>query len=164
LWGLPIGPQVCTSSPSLLTAVLEVARTPQPGTPAGVTAFVDVNVVPMDTERVLANQTVLVEGGRITALGPASQVKVPAGAIRIDGRGKYLIPGLADMHAHIPGSQDTERHLFSWVAHGVTTTPDFVMPWVLERRETRRIWIWPCCGSRPAGAGEGRNYRQYSSN
>jgi imidazolonepropionase-like amidohydrolase len=88
-----------------------------------VTAFVDVNVVPMDTERVLANQTVLVEGGRITALGPAGQVTVPAGAVRIDGRGKYLIPGLGDMHAHVnagPGS-NPRPFLFGYVAHGVTT-------------------------------------------
>ena len=71
-----------------------------PGTPVGVIAFVDVAVVPMDQEVVLADQTVLVQGGRITAMGPARRVRIPAGAVRIDGRGKYLIPGLSDMHAH----------------------------------------------------------------
>src|SRR6266513_64505 len=63
-------------------------------------AFVNVNVVPMDSERVIADQTVLVKGGLITAIGPAQKVKVPAAALRIDGRGKYLMPGLADMHVH----------------------------------------------------------------
>jgi cytosine/adenosine deaminase-related metal-dependent hydrolase len=58
-----------------------------------VTVFVDVNVVPMDTERVLANQTVVVDSGRIAALGPANQVEVPAGAVRVDGRGKYPLSG-----------------------------------------------------------------------
>jgi hypothetical protein len=79
-----------------------------------------VNVVPMDRERVLSHQTVLVEGGRITALGPGDKVQVPAGAVRVDGRGKYLIPGLADMHAHL-GTREIERHMFSYVAHGITT-------------------------------------------
>src|SRR5690606_11439926 len=44
---------------------------------------------------------------RVTALGPVSQVQVPAGAVRIDGRGQYLIPGLGDMHTHNPGTTPT---------------------------------------------------------
>jgi hypothetical protein len=68
------------------------SRPALPGAPAGVTVFVGVNVVPMDTERVLENQTVLVEGGRITAMGPAGKIQAPASATEIDGRGKYLIP------------------------------------------------------------------------
>jgi dihydroorotase-like cyclic amidohydrolase len=52
-------------------------------------------------------------------------VKVPEDGARVDGRGKYLIPGLAEMHAHIPGGQaaDTivERTLFLYVAGGITT-------------------------------------------
>ena len=77
------------------------------------TAFVDVNVAPMDREWVLTNQAVLIESDRITALGPSGQVQVPAGAVRIDGRGQYLIPGLADMHRHdvrhVFGPSETER-------------------------------------------------------
>jgi hypothetical protein len=101
------------------------ARPPVPGVSAGVTAFVDVNVVPMDTERVLTRQTVLVDGGWITALGPASQVAVPATATRIDGRDKYLIPGLTECHAHLgfssPDSVVPEQSLFLYVANGITT-------------------------------------------
>ncbi len=81
-----------------------------------VVAFVDVNVVPMDSERVLADQTVLVEDGRITVIAPASEVRVPAGALRIDGRGKYLMPGLTDMHVHT-----WQENLFVFLANGVTT-------------------------------------------
>jgi imidazolonepropionase-like amidohydrolase len=99
-----------------------------PGAPAGVAAFVDVNIVPMDRERVLHKQTVLVEGGRITALGPRGKVKVSAGALRIDGKGKYLLPGLADCHFHVPVNSwtvDTARYLehrlLAWLAVGVTT-------------------------------------------
>ena len=90
-----------------------------------VTAFVDVTVIPMDRERALTGQTVLVRGDRIVVIGPASRVKVPEGGVRVDGRGKYLIPGLAEMHAHIPGGQASdsvvERTLFLYVAGGITT-------------------------------------------
>src|SRR6185369_3086056 len=61
-------------------------------------AFVGVNVVPMDSERVIENQTVIVRGDRIAELGPSAKVKVPAGALRIEAKGKYLMPGLAEMH------------------------------------------------------------------
>src|SRR3712207_827823 len=103
-------------------------------------AFVNVNVVPMDSERVLANQTVLVRGDRIVEVGPESKVKVPAGALRVDGRGKYLMPGLAEMHGHIPPPQApkefTEAVLFMYVANGVTTVRGMLgAPGQLELRE-----------------------------
>lgn len=80
-----------------------------------VTAFVHVNVVPMDRERVLADQTVLVENGVISAVG--RNVKIPSGARIIDGRGKFLSPGLADMHTHSESREDMKVYL----ANGVTT-------------------------------------------
>jgi imidazolonepropionase-like amidohydrolase len=89
------------------------------------TAFVDVTVIPMDRERSVPHQTVLVRGDRIAAIGPVDRVPVPPGATRVDGRGKYLIPGLAEMHAHIPGAQApesmVERTLFLYVSGGITT-------------------------------------------
>jgi imidazolonepropionase-like amidohydrolase len=103
-------------------------------------AFVNVNVVPMDSERVLKGQTVLVRGERIVEVGPASKVKVPAGALRVDGRGKYLMPGLAEMHGHIPPPQApkefTEAVLFMYVANGVTTVRGMLgAPGQLDLRE-----------------------------
>jgi len=82
-----------------------------------VVAFVDVNVVPMDREVVLPVHTVIVEGSRIAALGPSSEVLVPPGALRIDGSGHFLMPGLVDMHVHLG---DDEEFL-PFVANGVTT-------------------------------------------
>ena len=73
-------------------------------------AIVDVNVVPMDQERVIQSQTVLIDNGRITSIGPASTTQVPAGSLRIDARGKYLLPGLIDMHVHIR-SGDLDKYL-----------------------------------------------------
>jgi dihydroorotase/N-acyl-D-amino-acid deacylase len=88
-------------------------------------AFVNVNVVPMDRERVLRGYTVLVRDGRIAGYGRADEIKVPAGTLRVDSRGKYLMPGLAEMHAHIPpgGATDEEiaRTLELWALNGVTT-------------------------------------------
>jgi imidazolonepropionase-like amidohydrolase len=63
-------------------------------------AIVDVTVVPMDRERLLEHQTVVVQDGRIAALGPPHSVRFPATARQIDGRGKFLMPGLTDMHVH----------------------------------------------------------------
>jgi imidazolonepropionase-like amidohydrolase len=86
-------------------------------------AFVDVNVAPMDREQILTGQTVVVKDGKIVEMGASDKVKTPAGALRIDGRGKYLMPGLADLHIHL--SDYNERHnaamLRLYVANGVTT-------------------------------------------
>ena len=86
------------------------------GEPAKTTAFVHVNVVPMDRERVLRDQTVLVRGDRIVAIG--RNLAVPAAATRIDGHGTaWLWPGLADMHTH----SQTKNDLAIYLANGVTT-------------------------------------------
>lgn len=111
-------------------------------------AFVNVNVVPMDEDRVLAGQTVVVRDGVIAALGPADKIKVPSGALRIDGRGKYLIPGLADMHVHLEAfnEQATSTMLKLFVANGVTTvlnlygTPAFL---ALRERVSRGETLGP---------------------
>lgn len=91
--------------------------------------FTNVGVVPMDRERLLEDQTVVVRGDRIAEIGPAAAIRAPAGAVRVAGRGQYLIPGLAEMHAHVPPPQAeqqlgvgyAERVLFLYLANGVTT-------------------------------------------
>jgi imidazolonepropionase-like amidohydrolase len=110
-----------TATALLLLAAAAAAPAQTP--PQGTLAFTNVNVVPMSRETVLANQTVVVQNGKITALGAANAVKVPSGATRIDGRGKYLMPGLAEMHGHVPGQnvQFAERVAFLYVAGGVTS-------------------------------------------
>jgi len=80
-------------------------------------AFSNVNVVPMDSERVLENQAVIVRDGIIETIGSSDQIEVPSGALIVDGRGKYLIPGLVDMHVHIQFEDD----MLLWVANGVTS-------------------------------------------
>lgn len=84
-------------------------------------AFVNVNVIPMDTERIIEAQTVVVQGDRITEIGDADSVIVPPGAQVIEGNGGYLIPGLTDTHVHILDNQDS---LLLFIANGVTTVRD----------------------------------------
>jgi imidazolonepropionase-like amidohydrolase len=83
-------------------------------------AFVDVNVVPMDRERILESQTLIVRDGVIDRVGDNGQVDVPEGALVIEGEGRYLMPGLIDMHVHIK----EENELLLFVANGVTTVRD----------------------------------------
>ena len=93
--------------------------------PSSTVAFVDVNVLPMDSERVVGGQTVVVRDGTIVDLGPSHGVAVPKDALRVEGRGRYLMPGLAEMHGHLPGPNVPEALaqdlLFLFVANGVTT-------------------------------------------
>jgi imidazolonepropionase-like amidohydrolase len=104
---------------------------------SAVTAFVNVNVVPMDGERVLQNQIVLVRDGLIVAMGEAKRVSVPKGAVKIDGRGRYLMPGLVDMHVHLEYF-DRDAQLLLFLAGGVTTVRNMDgRPNILEWR--RRV-------------------------
>jgi len=84
--------------------------------PAQSLAFVDVNVVPMDADRVLRGQIVLVENGVIKTMG--ASIPVPQGTPIVDGHGTaFLSPGLSDMHTH----SDTTEDLVVYLANAVTT-------------------------------------------
>jgi imidazolonepropionase-like amidohydrolase len=88
---------------------------------AQTTAFVNVNIVPMNQERILPNHTVIVEGDRIAAVGPIADITIPANAEVIDGQGAYLMPGLADMHAHLELRDRDPGSLLLFLAEGTTT-------------------------------------------
>ena len=111
---------------ALLGAVLFANCGGLPDASRGTIAFTDVTVIPMDRETVLANHTVVVVDGVITEVGPAGDIVVGSGATVIDGSGRYLTPGLAEMHAHVPPGADPPREsvediLFLYIANGVTT-------------------------------------------
>jgi imidazolonepropionase-like amidohydrolase len=82
-----------------------------------IAAFIGVNVIPMDRERILRERTVIVKDGIITSVGPSRSATIPDDALKIDGRGQYLIPGLTDAHVHIRDKGE----LVSYLAYGVTT-------------------------------------------
>lgn len=109
-----------------MLAILPAAACGQEQALPGTVAFTNVNVLPMDRETVLEDQTVVVVDGVITEVGAADEIAVGAGAIEIDGSGRYLMPGLAEMHAHVPPGEDPPREsvediLFLYVANGITT-------------------------------------------
>jgi imidazolonepropionase-like amidohydrolase len=109
----------------LLLSTVNVAAVAQTAR-ARVTVFENVNVIPMDRERVLRGQTVVVRDGRVAEVGDARRVRVPKGALRVDGRGKYLLPGLVDMHTHLFSDDDFPDELAAdelavMLANGVTT-------------------------------------------
>ncbi len=86
----------------VLAAVASVRLVSPPASPDPEPfAITSVTVLTMTSDRPLRNATVVVRGGRIAAVGPASSTPVPADARRIDGRGLFLMPGLTDMHAHL---------------------------------------------------------------
>jgi imidazolonepropionase-like amidohydrolase len=112
------------------------------GEPEKITAFKNTHLVPMTDEKIIQNQTVLVKGDRIIKIGPANQVAIPPDAKVIEGRGAYLMPGLADMHAHLAG--DWPLHpLDLYLANGVTTVRDldgraFMLQWRDEIKAGKR--------------------------
>jgi imidazolonepropionase-like amidohydrolase len=81
-------------APVLLLSVLGLQGQQTP------TAIVNVTVVPMDHDGIAEHQTVVVQDGRIKVVGPSRSLRLPSGSQQIDGRGKFLMPGLADMHVH----------------------------------------------------------------
>ncbi len=84
-------------------------------------AFVNVHVIPMDSERILEDRTVIIQDGKISDIGPSDQLIVPDGVDIIDGEGGYLMPGLADMHTHLGVFDNDPRHLLLYLAEGTTT-------------------------------------------
>jgi imidazolonepropionase-like amidohydrolase len=114
-----------------LTEAQEKRKSETTNSSSSVTAFIGVNLVPMDSERVLENQTVIVRDGRIAEIGAANKIKVPKDAVQIDGRGKFLMPGLADMHAHLQigaGTLDDAagQQLQLFLMNGVTTVRNMI--------------------------------------
>lgn len=108
----------------MLFSIVLIASAPFAAFAQDTTAFTNVSVITMEDERVLEAQTVIVIGDRIVEIGATEEVDVPSAATTIDGEGRYLMPGLAEMHAHVPGADGAyaqEDVVFLYVARGVTT-------------------------------------------
>lgn len=98
---------------------------------AGDLAIVGATVVPMDREGTLAGRTVLVRGDRILVVAPAAEID-PGAATVVDGKGRWLVPALADMHVHMMEEGDLRLFLLN----GVTVVRDlFGSPRNLRWRE-----------------------------
>lgn len=123
----------------LITLTLLSCQPKKPDAKDPQVVFRFVNVIPMDEERIIENQDVVVSLGKIVAMGETGKVDYAGNAVVIDGRGKYLIPGLAEMHAHVPPIDDIEpmkEVLSLFLANGVTTIRGMLgHPRHLELRE-----------------------------
>ena len=122
--------QVIKSLTALILSFLVITSC---GEDEQITAFKNVHLVPMTEEKIVKDQTVLVKGDRIFEIGPSNQVQIPRNASVIDGRGAYLMPGLADMHVHLRNDWPLSQ-LDLYLAHGVTTIRD------LGGRDFMRQW------------------------
>lgn len=105
------------------TTAPEFPDQPAPDPPPAAVAFTDVRVVTLQSDRAIDGQTVLVRDGVIEAVGDVASVRIPADAFVVEGFGRYLMPGLVDMHVHI--TEDTFEELRNdylvYLANGVTT-------------------------------------------
>jgi len=119
---------------------VDSAGPPRIGTD-GTLLIENTSLLTMEREEILRSRSVLIRDGRIERVGPSSDLKAPSGAIRIDGRGKVLMPGLVDMHIHLaPGmgaaSEPVGRQLRLLLANGITTARALIpSPTALEVRE-----------------------------
>lgn len=134
-----------------LHAALLLSVSALPGLAQRGGAVSHVTVINPETGQRLADRTVVWREGRITAVGRAGRVRIPAGMQVLNARGMYLIPGLWDMHAHVVQSTDTAvqgRIFRTLVANGVTGVRDmgsFLDTLVAVRRliSTGRIQFHP---------------------
>lgn len=123
----------------LVAAVLAIPRSPVTAAPAsGPLAFVNVTVIPMTEPGVLRARTVVTRGGVITSVTASSDAP-PSDAHVIDGTGRYLMPGLADMHVHLQPADrgDVNRRMLAlFLATGVTMVRNMLgSPGILELRD-----------------------------
>ena len=130
---------------------------------AETTAFVNVNVLPMSSESLLTAQTVIVEDGVIRTMGDVDTIPIPEDAEMIDGTDRYLMPGLAEMHAHVPDAESAEldRYFSLFVGNGVTTVRGMLgRPSHLELRQ--RLLDGDVFGPRLITSGPSLNGRSVS--
>ena len=142
---------------SLALLALAIGAAPAAAQPSGAVVFEHVTLIDGTGEPPRPLTTVVVVGSRIAAVGPDGSVEWPATARRIDGTGRYLIPGLMDMHLHLIGggawqassAQSDQpldfavgvRALQGYLYFGFTSVydagnePDFILP--LRARERR---------------------------
>jgi imidazolonepropionase-like amidohydrolase len=113
---------------TLTLALAVLVASVEPSSLPATLAVTGVNVVDTNGGPIRSNITVVVRGDRIADIGSSGQVKLPADARIVDGRGKFLIPGLWDTHVHmafgdwVPGGKEVALPLF--VANGVTGVRD----------------------------------------
>jgi imidazolonepropionase-like amidohydrolase len=138
---------------ALAGGILVAEASAQQAAPAGkaaappALAFKDVTVIDVTDGRLIPEQTVVIVGNRIQEVGPSNNVRPPQGALVVDARQKYLLPGIWEMHGHIDDEADAYYPLF--IANGVTGVremaqrgsfgSDSFLPWQREIAAGTRV-------------------------
>ena len=97
--------------------------------PTGIIALTNARIITMKGDQVIENGTIVINENKIAAVGPADQVKIPNEARIISAENRTIMPGIVDVHAHMPTSPDGVSPQQDWayytnLAFGVTTTHD----------------------------------------
>jgi hypothetical protein len=137
---------------ALLLSLLAPGPACAPAASDATLAITHVTIVDGTSPTPRADQTVLIRGNRIVAVGPASSTRLPASARTIDGEGKFLIPGLWDMHVHtvVPAGREVLR---LYVANGVLGLRDMASEWNELKQWRREIAAGTLVGPRIIAAG-----------
>src|SRR5258706_2013007 len=101
----------------LLTTLLLIACS-GPRAPSAV-AITGATVIDVRDGAHLADSVIVMDAGKITAVGTAREAQIPAGARVVDARGKYVIPGLWDLHVHVENQRELDVFFPLFIAHGV---------------------------------------------
>ncbi len=106
----------------LLIVILPFTATAQRGTLTSALVLEHVTIIDLSGGPSRNDMSVVVVGRKIESVGRTGKVRIPKGALKVDGKGKFLIPGLWDMHVHL--SLAGESALSALVANGVTSVRD----------------------------------------
>ena len=117
-WNITANAVLCVASVAPATGLLAQQAVP-------LVVFTHVTVLTMSDSPSLVDQSVVIRGSRIVGLGPSATLDVPAGSRVVAANGKFLLPGLWDMHAHLPDDSTTRSLMFPlYLANGVTGLRD----------------------------------------
>ena len=128
---------------ALILAVGVADFRPEPQPAPNVVAIRNVTVIPGNGAPQINDATVLVRDEHIAAIGPSAETVIPTGARVIDGRGKFLVAGFIELHAHLSKTRASALGLF--IANGVTTVRDTggdheeLLRWRREIRSGKRV-------------------------
>lgn len=136
----------------LTTAVAFVVLAAFRAAPQSVVAFRHVSVIDARDSMPRRDQTVVIRGSRIIAAASARTTRIPAGARIVDGRGRFLIPGLWDMHVHTVTVGGREL-LGLYIANGVTGVRDMAGDWATIKGWRGEIGRETLVGPRIVAAG-----------
>jgi len=123
-----IASRAILASSIVIAGVSAVGWTQSPGPTITPVAVTDVTVIDVERGERLVGRTVLFRNGRIEAIGPTGGTQPPDGVEVVAGHGRFLIPGLWDMHVHLGGYDSARRNLSLLLANGVTGVRDMASP------------------------------------